>query len=739
MSFFKKHKQVKHKPTLTIGHAKVVILYVLPALYLLSFHSFFVGSVVLGIAGSALCWLWAAFLLLVVCFCRYLCKDFLVERNGNMALGYLVKAAAFLLQLVIIIYCLSAILFFVATLFAYALQDIKALSQYQYYQGLPDKVVHFVKGLESPRLYQLLVSTFASSFWAYLLPSVAILALAPIAYLPLKNLLFFRLEATLLRRISLRTQRKTEGAFETQSDIDKEHEIAAIKKEFNPLKSYKLGHRKRHKNKLFWGMGDDGRPIYSNIEAFLATHTCIIGSTGVGKGVLTASLLTQTFLMGNANVIFDFKDDGGDKWMPHVLGEQLAEYNRKHPNNPRKMHFIDLNIDEPQINPMLNVSDTEFRELLGAGFNLANTGRDSDHYRQNDRAVMRRVSGFVDKAKCIPELWDLVIEQCPEILLTTRDKIKDSDWDAIKAGHLDKSDMAGYFSSFAQNLELLAQLPVIATREGIDLERAIFNQDIVYIVGSNSNFEVKLLQKMLLIRIKQIISKTSSNVDRPHVTIFCDETKYILSQTLLQAVGTIRDRRANILFNFQDIGNLRDVNQSDPSLNPSTVENEILGNSAIRMIYQVNHLSTREWASKMTGTKIVKEVSKQVKTNASDDPLEDNSTFHIKDGERNKYSTNVFDALQTCVGVVLGIGTPQRCFTAPIIVSKSDANRAVKSFPMYELKHSDIRFAGISQGKEKAVSSTDSAPINEKSDTGNVVSMSFAVNDTRAKKAVDKD
>ena len=130
MSIFKSKKKVERKKGYSINHIKVV-LYVLPVLYLLYFHSIFVGKVVLGIAGSGLGWLWAAFLLVSVCFCRYLCKDFLVERNGNMALGHLVKAAAFLLRSVIIIYCLSAILFFVATLFAYALHDIKALSQYQ--------------------------------------------------------------------------------------------------------------------------------------------------------------------------------------------------------------------------------------------------------------------------------------------------------------------------------------------------------------------------------------------------------------------------------------------------------------------------------------------------------------------------------------------------------------------------------------------------------------------------------
>ena len=733
MSIFKSKKKVERKKGYSINHIKLV-LYVLPALYLLYFHSVFVGSVVLGIAGSGFGWLWAAFLLLVVCFCRYLCKDFLVERNGNMALGHLVKAAAFLLRSVIIIYCLSAILFFVATLFAYALQDIKALSQYQYYQGLPDKVVHFVKGLESPRLYQLLVSTFASSFWAYLLPSVAILALAPIAYTPLKNLLFFRLEATLLRRISLRTQRKTEGAFETQSDIDKEHEMAAITKEFNPLKFYKLGHRKAHRNKLFWGIGDDGKPIYSSISEFLSTHTSVIGSTGMGKGVATANLLTQSFLLGNGTIVFDFKADG-DEWLPRVLGEQLDQWNAVNPTLKRKMHYIDLNSDKPLLNLMKGVSQSDFRNMLGGGFNLIDTGSDSDYYREHDRSVLDQVSILMDKATCLAELWDLVIDRCPEILLTTREKIKDDHWQRINEGEMDATEMYFYFCSFARKFQKFAGLPVLATKEGFDIEKAIYAGDIIYIVGSTSSFEVKLLQKMLLIRVNQIIKATGRDPNRPHVTIFCDETKYIVSRPLLEAVGTIRDKRANYIFNYQDIANLRDVKEADASLDPLTVENEILGNSGIRMIYQVNHLKTREWASKMTGTKIVKEVSKQVKTNASDDPLEDNSTFHIKDGERNKYSINVFDAMPARVGVILGIGTPRKCFTSPILVKREDTYREVRAYAHYEMRFKNMSFyrGNKTQVHEESetnipVSDNQTKKIGFADDGNNIVSASFGVN-----------
>ena len=99
-------------------------------------------------------------------------------------------------------------------------------------------------------------------------------------------------------------------------------------------------------------------------------------------------------------------------------------------------------------------------------------------------------------------------------------------------------------SGFLLSLEEVADLSCLHTRGGIDLEAAIEAGDVVYIIGDMLNTRVVKLQKMILLRLLQLVNRREGSEGHRLVTIYLDEFKYFLS-CLLYTSPSPRDQRGS--------------------------------------------------------------------------------------------------------------------------------------------------------------------------------------------------
>lgn len=126
-------------------------------------------------------------------------------------------------------------------------------------------------------------------------------------------------------------------------------------------------------------MDEHKRPTYIALEKWQKSHVDVIGTSGCGKGVAAAVLLSQAIKAGESVIVIDPKDD---EFMPHVMRAAADAEGVPYV-------YIDLLSDAPQWNPLQNKSEHEIEELFSAGFLLGEKGTDADFYRLDDRRAAR--------------------------------------------------------------------------------------------------------------------------------------------------------------------------------------------------------------------------------------------------------------------------------------------------------------------------------------------------------------
>lgn len=370
----------------------------------------------------------------------------------------------------------------------------------------------------------------------------------------------------------------------------------------------------------FVGKNLKGAPIYIPWAKLRETHAQILGTTGSGKGVIATSIASQCALHHEGVIFFDPKFC---RYAPRILA-QVAAVAKK------RFHLINLNPEQPaQLNLIAGCSVGEIEELLVAGFDLRNKGSDADFYRgkDEDAAIFMANIAINESAKSIPELL-LACAQFPEI-----------------------TEQENFWRLFKK----LASLSVVNTATGLDLQNAILNGEVIYIIGSSDNERVKMLQKMLLVRVMQIIKKrdrTNSNIP---VCVVLDEFKHLLSTTALNALGVVRDFDAHFILAHQSLGDLSEC----PGINPESAYGAVVDNTSIKILYRINDALHAEKMAKLSGNKrtFVKNISKNNK---------DKTSHSIGWKESTKYfiSPDLITHLpvpsdrenQASVGVLFGLG-----------------------------------------------------------------------------------
>ncbi|AXD70445.1 MFS transporter [Salmonella enterica] len=390
-----------------------------------------------------------------------------------------------------------------------------------------------------------------------------------------------------------------------RTDVRKVKELLPDSTEYNPLDYIDL-------NKgVFIGLNKDDQPQYITIKEFRTQHAAIIGTTGSGKGVTATVLLYQAILSGEAVFVEDPKDD---EWAPHVLREACKKAGKK-------FTLINLNKLNFQLDLLADISHEQLEELFNAGFSLAKKGEASDFYRIKDRRAARNTAAIHEKGMTLRDLFNTDFVQSL------------------------REDVPAFFGE----LEEIALVNSINATNGFSLKEVFDEGGCCYIIGSTRNQKIISAQRMILTRLIQIAETRDRINSTPRtVAIFLDELKYHLSRPALEGLGTARDKGVHIFMAFQATDDLRDC-PSD--LNGDSVIGAVIENAKFKLIYKIQNPETAEWAARMTGSILVDDEMRKVRTDLSLTEKVDTDRM-IRQAESYYVDSNMFLNLPEKVGFV---------------------------------------------------------------------------------------
>jgi hypothetical protein len=312
----------------------------------------------------------------------------------------------------------------------------------------------------------------------------------------------------------------------------------------------------------FVGLGADGKPIYIPWKKLRSTHIQVQGGTGAGKGVLMLVVATQAVRSGEATIWIDAK---GDQFAPRVL-KKAAD------NAGRPFVFINLNADQPpQFSLFASAHEFDILDLLVTGFDLRAKGSDSDYHRSKDEDAAMEAARLV-VAHDIKSISALI---------------------AACSGAEEMTE------NLLRHLRKLGRLDVIDTDGGVDLVQAIEQRAVVYIRGSADSEVVKTLQKMVVMRIMQIIkSRPETDYDQP-VCLVLDELKHLLSPPVTTGLGVIRSFGAHCILAHQSAGDL----EAFANIPPAEARGAVVDNTILKFIYRVTDGGQAEAIAKAAGSR----------------------------------------------------------------------------------------------------------------------------------------
>lgn len=370
----------------------------------------------------------------------------------------------------------------------------------------------------------------------------------------------------------------------------------------------------------FVGNSVKGVAIYIPWAKLRETHVQVLGTTGSGKGIVTTVIASQCIMNGEGIVWFDPKFD---KYSPKIMAQAAAVAKKK-------FHLINLNPHQPaQFNLMAGCTANEVEEMLVAGFDLQGNGTDADFYRgkDEDAAILMANSALKENISSIPQL----LQVCSKISEITEQE------------------------NFWRKFRKLASLSAINTAGGLNLQSAILSGDVIYVVGSCDNERVKMLQKMLLVRVMQIIKKRDRTNPTNPVCVVLDEFKYLLSSTALSALGVVRDFDAHFILAHQSLGDLAEC----PGISPESAYGAVVDNTSIKILYRLNDPIHAEKMAKLSGNKrvFVESTSKNSKdTNSHSSGWKEATKYFISPDLITHLPIPSDRQGQASVGILFGLG-----------------------------------------------------------------------------------
>lgn len=368
-------------------------------------------------------------------------------------------------------------------------------------------------------------------------------------------------------------------------------------KPFDPLR-----YMRPEKRGVFFGLDQDGRAVYVSLED-ARKHVQLVGETRTGKTVAATVLLAQCAALRECVVIFDPK---ADTHAPMVMQEAARRAGVP-------FVYLDLRPDQPpQLSLLHGATAADVEEMLIDCFDLKSKGTDADVYRVEDRAAARAIAA--SGAQTFSEMM----------------RIASSDPTVREA------------RKFMEDLREIAAHPVINTMQGLRLQDVVSRPCVLYVVGSTRHDNTIRLQKLVLMRLAQLIDRKT--VRDPWTAIFLDEFKYLLSPAALAVLGTISHRRCHIVIAHQSNGDLKDCG----SLDPNAVYGAVVVNTGLKIIYKVNDPATAQWAADLSG-----EIPAYIETIAKNPAV---SPGAFAERSRPLIDRNMLLALPARTGMLFGAG-----------------------------------------------------------------------------------
>ena len=394
---------------------------------------------------------------------------------------------------------------------------------------------------------------------------------------------------------------------------------------YDPRRFFDLG------KGCFVGIDLRRKPVYLTWDKFRETHVGNVGTTGAGKSTLNTLMLFQASLQGESVIAFDPK---GDRFASAILTGNLAALGKK-------VVLIDLRPEAPpQFNLLAGCREHEIEELLVAGFDLAARGTDGDFYRGKDQdaALMAAQLAVREGAASLPMLYQ-ACAAIPEI-----------------------AEQENFF----RKLRSVSSITAVRTESGVDIASLINNGGVVYIIGSVDNERVKMLQKMLLVRVMQIIKSRSRNIPMPPVCVLLDELKHMLSHAALTGLAVVRDFGAHFLISHQSLGDLRQC----PGIDPEAVFGAVIDNTAIKIVYRTSDSEYVDRLAKLGGTRryFSDLVSRGKDTDSGDGSWREDRRYQIEPDLLLQLPLPSDGKFQPSVGVLFGLPKPEVICVSPIPV-----------------------------------------------------------------------
>ncbi|EAA2780426.1 TraM recognition domain-containing protein [Salmonella enterica] len=384
------------------------------------------------------------------------------------------------------------------------------------------------------------------------------------------HILLRRLISPELDKAKRNLVKKTGMERDSRTDVRSVKELLPQALDYDPFEYIDLS------KGIFIGLTKNGEPQYIPIKEWQSQHADIIGTTGAGKGVVTGILLYQSILADEGVFVLDPKND---EWAPHL-------YKKACEDAGKPFVLIDLNKQEYQMNLIDGITPDHLEELFVAGFSLAEKGEAADFYRIDDRKAARTAAQFVqtNPNATIRDIYNGAYVQ--------------GIGETIKAFH--------------GKTEELAMLNSINAPGGFALKEIFDKGGCCYIIGSMRNSKIITAQRMILVRLYQLAElrdRVAGSI-RP-IAIFKDEVKYHLSKPALEGLGAARDKGVHILMAHQSIADLRDC---PADLNGDAVVGAVVENCKFKLVYKLQDPDTAEWVARMSGTILVDDESRKVKT-----------------------------------------------------------------------------------------------------------------------------
>lgn len=392
------------------------------------------------------------------------------------------------------------------------------------------------------------------------------------------------------------------------------------------------------KKGVFFGLNEQRQAQYIPQDLWRRSHVQLIGTSGAGKGVAAAVMLTQALRDGEAVVVIDPKDD---EWAPHVLKSEAERLGVP-------FNLVDLRADIPQIDLFDGASSDQLEELLVAGFSLAEKGEAADFYRIADRQAARLAGSLLN------ELGELVTP-------------------AMLAEHPDIRKKGREAAGFLGKLDELARVQALNAPGARHMSATVAGGGCLYIIGSMRNERIKSAQRMALVRLLQLVETRDRINSKPRpVCVFLDELKYHLSRPALEGLGAARDKGMHLVLAHQSLADLRDC---PADLDGEAVVGAVVENCAIRVTYRVRDPETAEWLASMSGTILVDDETRRVDRNLALAEVMD-SDRTVRQAERYLIDQNMLLNLPSRVAVIYGGALPVFAHICPLPAVKGQLHLA---------------------------------------------------------------